>query len=124
MKTNILVFLLIAYAAISKADDYTSKVIGSTACVRIQAIKMPTKPDSAVWLCVKYIYGLPAINDTCARMIAYYNLRDSNDGNVDFFPDGNIEIDGAECDSIKNDAFYIFKKIAEQSNGDIVLIEN
>lgn len=124
MKTNILIFLLIAYAAISKADDYTSKVIGSCACLRIEPIKIPTKSDSAVWLCVKYIYGMPAVNDSCARAIAYYNLRDTNEGSVVFFPDGNIELEGAECDSIRNDAFYIYRKIAEQSGGDIVLIEN
>lgn len=115
------IYILCLYAFKAGATEYDTKVIGDLGCVKIQPVKVPMQTDSLVWLCVKGVYVMPKVNDSCGYATFYYELKDSNLNSTNIISPQNITISGAECDSMSNDAFYIFRKIA--SDGGLHLIE-
>lgn len=117
---RISVYLICLYAFKAGATEYDTKVIGDMGCVKIHAIKVPMQSDSLVWLCVKGVYMMPKVNDSCSKAVFYYELKDSNLNSTTVISPQNITVEGGECDSLMNDRFYIFRKIAEQSNLQLV----
>ena len=118
---TIAVYIFSLYAFKAGATEYDTKVINDMGCVRIQAIKVPMQTDSLIWLCVKGVYIMPKVNDSCGMATFYYELKDSNLNTTTIISPQNITISSAECDSMSNDAFYIFRKIATE--GGLHLIE-